>query len=229
MDLYTPPFGLEGLYQLKAPFDTKLVPSLAYKCTAVRSVSDLTSSGVDVFAQIYQPENLTIDVYNADLAAGMVVVTLESSSSNVVYVPNTYIVGAPDLGGVPYKTIILGVMLSIMPENVDLSNIKAKIIADVADLIGVETDVKTIIGSGRLLLTKAVADATEATRQTRIATTTTDAAQKLALQTQLTEALTQNQALSAYITSLGLPPTNMNPPVVTQVVTPEATATPPAS
>lgn len=196
---FMPTFGVAGLYQLSAPFETALLQNVQYKCVALRSFSDITNQGLDTYGLFYQPQGISAEKFAQDAQDGVCIVTLEPDSGDPVNVPNSYIAGAPEIGGVPYQVLILGVELSLIPTNMDLSHIKAKIAADVRDLIGVETTVKTVVASPTKVYPAAQAAALETIRQNLIATSTTDYAKLLDLQARFDRLTIQTQALEQYI------------------------------
>lgn len=206
MAYYVPPLNIAGKWSLKAPFTASVVPNLIYTCISVRTFSDLESSGVDVLEDLYIPRTLTNDDYLSDKRNGAVIVTLEATTGNTISVPNSYINAAPDIGGVPYQSVILAISLSLLPESADLSNIKAKIETDVKDLIGVDSEVKEIIAGGRMALTKEQAALAESSRQQNIATSTTDYARYLEFKTKYERSQEQVAALSAYIIANNITP-----------------------
>ena len=99
---YVPTIGVAGLYQLRAPFDSQVLDGVQYTCTGVRSIQDLSANGESAFDSVYVPYNLSQDAFNADVTAGASIVTLQAAQGNRIVVPSTYIVGMPDLSGVPY-------------------------------------------------------------------------------------------------------------------------------
>ena len=196
---YTPSIGASGLFTLKVPFASLLLQDLLYTCSAIRTFSDFIGAGIDVYEAIYKPRELSQEVYAADVAAGVLIVTLETSGGNPLYVPTSYITGAPDIGGVPYKTILLSISLSILPESVDLTAVKAKIADDVKDMLGVDSEVMTVVASDRMVLTRVRHELVEAARQNNIATSKTDYQLLQEANAKLQVALTQNAKLSQYI------------------------------
>lgn len=199
MAFYTPSLGLSGLFTLMAPFENALVANMIYKCSAIRTFSDLVNSGVDVYDAVYAPADITREKYEQDSLAGAVIVTFESDGGVPVYVPNSYISAAPEIGGVPYKAVLLSVPLAILPENIDLSAVKAKIADDVMDMLGVTSSVEVVFTSGRKVVTRAQHEIIEATRQNNIARSETDYQELQRVKAERDRLLTQNAALSQYI------------------------------
>lgn len=199
MSLFIPNIGVKGLFNLLTPFDTLLLPNIAYECVAVRRLSDIIGAGGDPFADYYAPYDLDDTVYKADVEAGVSIVSLQADKNNIVYVPNTYINGFPNIGGIPYTTLALAINLGAVPDKLDLSYIKTKIAASVLESIGIEADVRTVAISMPTLLSVGDSAALEAARQARITTVTTDYAKYLEADTLLQAARQQIAELEDFI------------------------------
>lgn len=202
---FKPEIGVKGLYSVKEPFNTKLLTGVLYEPVSVRTISDLVSDGVDPFTEIYAPMSISQDDYVKDVAAGVLIVAFRADSGNIVRVPNTYITGQPDIGGVPYRTLMLAIQLAPIPDSLDLTVIQNQISDLVFDTLGVRSPVIPIVASPPTVLSQAEHDATEAARKHNIATTQTDYAKYLDMKKQRDDALTQLQLRDDYIVA-NLPP-----------------------
>jgi PKD repeat protein len=190
MALKTPPLNANGVYTLIAPWET--VANTTYTCIAARSFQDLLQHGVDILNTYYTPMGLGQTQYQADLAAGANLITLVSPNQPTIYVPDTYIVGFPDLSNVAYQNVILSCQLGPLPDTLDLSFIQQEVAALVSDTIGVEPTVNVHVSPSTQVVTPAQAASLETARQAAITNRTTDRAEVLALQAQV-------QALNALV------------------------------
>jgi hypothetical protein len=196
-----PQIGAAGIYTLLAPFDTKLTPNTNYTCKAVRTIDDLLASGVDPYATYYNPTGTPIDrtTYNADVAAGVQIVSLFSASGTPVYVPSTYIQSFPAAGGVPYAVMCMAVQIPAIPESLDLGPCKTQIIAIVKDTLGMDATITEVQLTEITLVDQATSQRYEAARQANITNSTTDNAKLIAAQTALAAAQQQITLLQDYI------------------------------
>lgn len=199
MSQYIPTIGVRGLFALLPPFDTELLTQTAYTCVAVRRIADILAVGGDPYVDYYEPKELTEDAYKADVLAGVCIVSLQADEQTMVYVPSSYIQGFPDIGGIPYQSLVLAIRLGAVPDKLDLSYIKTKIAADVLEAVGIVAEVQTVAVSHSLLLSVNDASTIEAARQSRISIVKTDHAKYLESEALLASARQQIQELEAYI------------------------------
>jgi hypothetical protein len=202
----TPPVNASGIFTLASPFDQKLVPQVSYTCIAVRKFADIQKLGIDPFQIYYVPNGLDEAKYNTDVNAGECIVTLRSNGGAFLYVPTSYITSYPNMGGIPYTAIVLGVNLGAIPNYVDLSVVKAKISAVVHDAFGVTPVIQQAAISETKNLSIADHTAAESARQAEITDNQTDYAKYLAANNALIAAQAQITALENYIKA-NLPPT----------------------
>lgn len=196
-----PPVGTSGLFQLSAPFNTKLQANMSYRCDAVRSIADFLKEGIDPFEEVYQPNSLSKATYDAEVAASVRIITLVSSSDHWVHVPSTYITAYPDINGVPYTVMVLGVELGAIPNYKNLAGLKAAITNLVRDTIGINPTVREVVISPVEKISQADHDALEAARTVLITNSQTDRAKLIAKEAELAALRTQVQQLEAYLKS----------------------------
>ena len=209
---FIPSIGTKGVGQLLAPFQVLLVANVPYTCIAIRQLADIIVSGNDPQALYYTPNGLSTDTYQADVAAGVSILTLQDASGSIVYVPSSYLTSYPDAGGVPYQVVMLGINLGPLPKTFNLSYLKSKIQDDVQDFIGIQSNVFQQVGSAEIIISNAQDASITAARQAAVGTLTTDYAKLLTATTQLQSAFQKIQMLEAYI--LGTPMAQL-PPVCT--------------
>lgn len=196
---FTPNIETKGLFTLLIPFNNAMAANIAYTVVGIRTISDIIAGGEDPFALAYQSANISQDSYNADLAANVLIVSFRSDGGQFLYIPNTYISAAPNLGGVPYTSIALGISLGPIPDSLDLSVLTQKIIDDVQAIIGITSTVTPMAISPTTILSNANAATIEAARQANITTNTTDYALYLAEHTAKLAAQEEVQILSNWI------------------------------
>ncbi|WP_233874961.1 DUF7194 family protein [Paraburkholderia adhaesiva] len=198
-----PNIGASGLWSLVAPFDQLISPNVAYSCVAVRLLSDIIAAGGDPFSLYYQPQGLTQNEYQNDVATGTAIVSLQATGGNWVYVPNTYISQMPNANNIPYRGIVLGVNLGALPDSLDLTYVKSQVSAAVQDAIGVvPTAVTSLAVTSKTLISPQEDAAITASRQALIGRNGTPTAQLIAARAQIATLQQQIAALSQYIQSL---------------------------
>ncbi len=194
-----PPVGTAGIYKLAEPFQSKLQPNMSYRCDAVRRISDFLEIGIDPYQEFYLANAISKETYDQDVVNQVCIVSLVSSGNHWLYVPSTYILAYPDLNGIPYTVMVLGLELGAIPGYKDLSALKQALANLTRDTIGVLPAVKEVAISATSKLSQADHDALEAARQQNITNTQTDRAKYLALQAQFAALQQQYNELEAFV------------------------------
>lgn len=176
-----PPIGTAGIFDLRAPFSAKLQANVSYRCEAVRRVSDLLEVGVDPYEEVYLPNSISRDIYEQDLLNNACIVSLQSSSGHWVYVPTTYINSYPNINGVAYRVMVLGVELGPVPEYMDLTAVRVAVQNVVRDTLGVSPSIKEVAISASQNFSQHDHDTLEQTRASLIQNSGTDRAKYLTL------------------------------------------------
>lgn len=170
----TPPLHAKGVYTLLAPWVAS--GDGVYECIALRSFADFVDRGQDVYQKFYAPKGLDRATYEADKALGAHIVTLQSATSAIIFIPDTYIDTFPDLTGVAYKRIVLSVLLGPLPDDVDLTFTKTSIGDAVSDITGVAATVTEHVAPYAGVVTADQHATLEAARQAAINNRTIDRA-----------------------------------------------------
>ena len=201
-----PDIGATGIYTLKAPFD-KLITSSAvssdvlsavtHTCIAVRKVSDIIKTGGDPYYAYYEPNGIGEAIYKEDVAKGLCIVTLRSSAGDFVYVPSTYIAAFPKGGGVLYCTYGLGISLSALPVDTDLTALKKRIQDAVMETVGVSSEIKVLSLSNNALVATDYHDRLQAARMAIVTGVETDRVVRLRLEEQVVAMGTRIKMLEA--------------------------------
>lgn len=197
----TPGIRLRGRYILKTPWVAN--PGKVYECEAIRSFDDLAKLGVDPYETFYlpaglvngQPYDSVTFSFDAERQADANIVTLRSDDGEYLYVPDTYILSIPNMGGVKYDQVVLSVNLSAIPGYLDLSPLKTDLANRVSQIIGISTTVEENRVASSNQPSSAAHDAAEAARTAAISVFKTD---HMLLQ----EALVRNTQLQATVNAL---------------------------
>lgn len=198
-DLILPTIGSSGYFELRAPFDTIVVVNERYTCQAIRRISDYLANNEDVKADIYDKYQLPEAEFFDDSQKNMYIVSLQSEKGHWLYVPARYIVKYPEVNGIPYRTMMIGVSLPPMVADRDYSFVMTDIQNLVTDSLGVTPTVKLVETSRVLLVSKEKHDIEQANRTAIINGNVTDRSRYISTQIALDRALTKIQELEAYI------------------------------
>lgn len=194
-----PPIGTSGIYKLAAPFNTLLQSNTSYRCDAVRRIADFLEVGLEPYEEFYQPNSLTRETYDQDVRNQVCIISLVSSGGHWVYVPSTYILSYPDLNGVPYTVMVLGLELGAIPNYKDLTGLKQALSNLTRDTIGVVPTIKEVAISAVQKLSQSDHDALENARALSISNSQTDRAKLLATQAELAALKLQYAQLEQYV------------------------------
>ena len=182
-----------------SPFSTLLQSGMSYRCDAIRRFSDFIELSIEPFEEYYAPNGLTEADYEQDLENQVCMVALVSSSGHWVYVPSSYITAYPDLNGVPYTVMVLGLELGAIPNYKDLSGLKQTLSDLCRDTIGVTPTVREVAISAVQKLSQSDHDALETARQSAITNSQTDRSKLLAAQAELTQLREQYRKLEEWV------------------------------
>ncbi len=203
-----PPVGSKGFFTFAAPFNTLALPDDEYTCRAVRNLSDYVNNNEDALSLVYLQSGLTTTDYQNDLAAGMVIVSLQSQVGHWLYVPVRFIDSLPQSSGVPYQNKVIAINLGAVPAEQDFTALQTALTNAVADMYGVTPQIQVVVTSKTSLVPYTTDQQIQQARQGRITMATTESAQVKILQTQNASLQTKLNALEAYIlankTALGI-------------------------
>lgn len=191
--------GTEGIFRLKPPFAGLLPAQTSFKCTATRKLSEIISSGVDPFVEYYEPYGITQAIYDDELAADVTILSLTSSIGQWLYVPTSYVLGYPNVNGVTYTAVMLGVSLGALPNKLSLSALKTAIANLVKDTIGVDVVLKEIAVSESAIIPHSEHVIINATRLASVIVMKTDRQKVIDLQNERTVLLAKVAALETYV------------------------------
>lgn len=160
--------GMKGVVLATAPFDTQINPRLIQQCIGVETINGLVAKGDDPFSDVYEPAGLTQAQFDSDSDAGVRIITFESAIGEIISVPEIYIEAIPDANGVPYRIVMLGISLSAIPDDLDISDLKQEISDVVFNYIGVRSEIKEVVYAEPSILTQEEHAAVEQARITNI-------------------------------------------------------------
>lgn len=189
----TPGIGIHGAFLLKAPFTTE--PDLEYTVKALRSFAEIKARNNDPLKLVYVPVGLSQADMQLDVNEGAIIVVLSTTTGVLLYVPDTYIISYPHMGAVPYSHLIASVSLGMLPDSLDVTNIKQVIASAVSDYIGVEAEVFITRGEVTDMITEDRHVQLTISREAAIKTRETDRAKALRLAAEL---LAANEKLAEY-------------------------------
>ena len=176
-----PAIGALGKYELKEPYNILIQPDLEYICIALRKLEEIILTGKNPQALYYTPYGVDETIYFDDLDNGVSIITLKASTGELIYFPNSYLLSFPDIGGIHYENLGLGVNLGPLPSNTDLTYLQTKVSELVHDTIGIDPVIKTLVLSGVTMLSQTTHDALTAAREANIVEDETDRAKVIRL------------------------------------------------
>lgn len=138
----TPPINTSGVFTLYLPFT--LPAGVVYRCSAIRTFSELEKHGINVYEKYYKPMSISEDTYKVDLGLKASIVTLVSGAGEEVFVPNTYIESYPGDSGVRYSRNVIVIDVGLIPETTDISYIKDLAVDLVKHNLGVTSSVEIV-------------------------------------------------------------------------------------
>jgi hypothetical protein len=196
---------MKGIVIATAPFDTLINSRLIHECIGVETINGLIAKGDDPFADIYEPAGLTDSQFNADSDAGIRIITLQAATGEILYIPEIYIEAIPDANGVPYRIVMLGISLSAIPDDMDITDLKTEISDMVFNYIGVRSEIKEVVYGEPSILTQEEHTAVDQARISHITNNVSSRLRVTQLEAIVSDLTIKIQALENYIKD-NLPP-----------------------
>lgn len=156
--------GMKGTIIATAPFDTVIDSRQIHECIGVETINGLIAKGSEPFEDIYEKYDISESQFNADADAGVRIITFQSSIGEIITIPELYIESIPDANGVPYRCAMLGIALSAIPDDFDLTELKTEVSDLIFDYIGVRSEIKEVVFGEPSVLTRVEHIAVEAAR-----------------------------------------------------------------
>lgn len=126
-----PAIGSTGKFILDSNWSNLIDPNIEYTCVATNTISSLMDLGKDVLTDIYMPLQTILgetvfnatNVYTNDLNLNISIITLQSGTGLIVYVPATSITDTVDISGIPYSRKYISIDTGVIPDNLNLDSI----------------------------------------------------------------------------------------------------------
>jgi len=195
----SPELKSSGIWTLAAPFNTLLVENLIYTCASNRGFAEIIADGGDVYEDYYSPKQIDVSKYEQDVLDGASIVGLQSASGVVVYVPTSYIISYPGTGGVPYRGLILGIDIGVVPKSLELAFLKQKLIDTTKEVLGIDAKFTVVNTVPESLIPRTAHNSMENIRQNNITEKTTDRAKYLEAKKQVEALQLLNKNLEDFI------------------------------
>lgn len=205
IQLYLPDIGATGNYTLKTPFNVLVKPQVSYTCKAIRKLSDLIADGLDPFELIYNPVDILQSIYDQELKDDVCIISLQTGDGEWLHIPNNYIIKFPNMNGIVYRAMMLGISLGALPDTLNLDALKTAMTNLVYDNLGVTSVVKEVVISVPSIISKVDHDLIETARLSKVSLTMSDSGLLGKAQNDLDKARIQIANLEEFIkTKLGL-------------------------
>lgn len=149
---FVPFIGLTGTFELKAPYNKMLAPNVLYTVRSIRTLNDILAAGENPYELYYKSMDIEKAVYENDLSNNVIVLGLQAGSGEWIYLPQTYVIQAPNNSGVVYSSIVLGVSLGPIPDEYSLEALKAEMATLVSNVLGVVPTVKGVLVAQPVML-----------------------------------------------------------------------------
>ena len=163
--------------------------------------------GIDLYQELYVPNQIPEDKFNEDVAAGACLITLQPEYGAPIVVPDTYITTYPRNDLYKYRRLILSIDMGPVPNSLDVSYLQQVFASSSSDLIGVEPKVDLIEIPLDDTVTPEQHDVNEATRKAKIKTRTTIYAENATLRQQNANLLDTQKRLIQLLEQNGINPT----------------------
>lgn len=199
-----PSIGASGDWTLKSPFDSKYTAGLAYSCRAINKISSMVATGIDVLNTLFIPNGLAEADYDAAVAADLSMVTLQSSSGQLIILPSTYLAGWPSADSVPYVVMGMVINLGAIPNTIDPTFLTEKVEPVIKNALGLDPEIHYVTLSETSNKTWDDHTAQENARQANITDDNSDYIKRLNAEAALTAAQAQIAALQQVIIDAGL-------------------------
>lgn len=171
---FIPTVGEAGFYKLLPPFTIEDENSI-YTCKAVRQISEILAEGGEVFKEIYETNGLDADIYDEDVADDSEIIYLESSNNRWISVPSRYLLGYPNMNGIPYHRVNIAITLPAFPVNHNYENALEQIQEIVGMTLGVECETNVVIVSKAILVEDSKHQVIDANRKSEMVKSTPSA------------------------------------------------------
>ena len=193
--------GIEGSFELLTPFANAVRPGARYVVREVRTMSSIIASREnprDLYDQYEVPEA----DYVRDLQVDMVILGLQATTGEWVYVPQSYVGSYPQVSGVSYRPLAIVAPLGSIPDDQNLESLLQYVNTAVMRELGIETSaVISAVGAAELVPPEEHTRITNA-RKARVTSTETAAAVTVRQERELNALREENALLKAELKRL---------------------------
>lgn len=190
---------MTGTYELKTPYAQLVMATTEYTCVKLQSLSASVAAKEDPYTNVYLANGATQTDFDADIAAGAYLVTIQSGTGNLVVFPSTALVSVPNTDGKICRNLVMSVSLSVLPDGTDLTGLKQQIEDLVLNTLGVKSSIYVTQRGAVTVLNTAQVTALNAARQMNIRTMSSPLYRNMQLQAQNEALIAQVKAMSDFI------------------------------
>lgn len=147
-----PSIGASGSFNFLEPYNKEEYNNLELTVESVRSLVELSRSGIDPYKTIYEPYLLTAKDFQDDLDNNIPILVLRTLDNNLLYVPADRISKLPDTTGVRYQERVIAINLGLIPYNMELDTLKDTLSETTFSLTGIQVESKDIRSSAIVLV-----------------------------------------------------------------------------
>lgn len=162
MDKFIPATGETGFYRVAHPFE--ITEGEVYTCKAIRTISEFISLGVDPYEQYYKPFNIELDIFESHVTLDMEIISLQNDGGRWVHIPASYMLGYPNMNGIPYRSVAITVMLPPFPVDQTYTHVESQVKDIVQEALGVNATSKLVVVSKTKLIDSGAHEVTKASR-----------------------------------------------------------------
>ena len=163
-----PDIGSKGKFTFKDPVSKKISNTTSLTCQSIRTLAELISQKENTFKDVYLALGLTKADYENDISAGVSILSLQAETGSWFYVPSSYLSSYPNINGVTYTRMMMGVGLGAVADTLDLEGLKVSISNIVYDQLGISPEIKLISVSQSAIISYGDHDKIEAVRKAKV-------------------------------------------------------------
>lgn len=149
-----PEVGTSGIIKVDKPYDKLVSDRIMYECVAVESIDGLIAAGYSPYDEFYYAHGAPSGSFERDLGQNGKIVTFRSSDGVLVKVPNSFILSLPNADGYVYQSTSLGITLSPIPEELDLTSVMSEIEQLLMVRLGISATIEQVLYGPDVLLSQ---------------------------------------------------------------------------
>lgn len=122
-----PKIHSSGIFQLNGKLQNLLTAGMWYTCIAIRKIEEIEYEGLDPFREFYSPIGLDKSDFDKDVKNNSCVITLKSSSGQIIHFPSSFLKSFPISTGVAYSVQGIALDLGGLPVDSRLEELEAEL------------------------------------------------------------------------------------------------------